>query len=396
MDILSKYLEDISFISWVFEPTPELESFWKQYEAENPEEIKNIIMARKIVNQFRSEVKSLSEEEKILLFSRVLKEIERKNKSGKIKKIILEFSKYAAVAIIFFAVGALFFYRPVNINQAFQAFNANELKLENNAQLLRSNGESLVLNEKRSLITHQKTGDLIVNNDTIKPNTTNSNKTVGFNQLIIPYGKTSEIILPDGTKVFLNAGSRLAYPDKFTGDSREVMLIGEAFFDIMHDSKKPFIVQLSDMKIMVLGTKFNVSAYSNDGRIETALAEGKISIKLNNAGFFSSNTELLPGQLASFDRQSNLITVKNVKVEDYMIWTQGIMRFESIELNRIVKRLERYYNIQFSFGDPMLGNILISGKLGLNDNKEEVIERIARTASVNIKFRGENYYRITK
>lgn len=396
MDNLSKYLEDISFISWVFEPTAELDLFWEQFSGEHPEEARNIQAARKIILQFRIVAKPLSESDKILLFSKILKQIEQKQKSKKSLHILIGLSKYAAVALVFFAIGALLFYRQSTTSPAFYAFSSEDKAPVNQAQLIRSNGENVILDDQRSVIKYQKSGELVVNSDTLKPTESDTEKEQALNQLIIPYGKTSEILLPDGTKVFLNAGSRLAYPDHFTGESREVMLLGEAYFDVKHDSKHPFVVQVNDIRIKDLGTRFNVSAYSADGQIETVLAEGKVSIKQNNSGLFTQATELIPGQLASFDRQTNQISVKQVNVEDYILWTQGMMKFETVDLSRIVKKLERYYNIHFQFDDPMLGALKISGKLELKEDREEVVERIARTASVNISKKGDDIYAILK
>lgn len=396
MDDLSKYLEDIRFINWVFEPTPQLDVFWKQFGEQHPEEAGNIRIARKVIQQFRTVAKPLSEEDKILLFSRILRQIEKKQKTKKSKLRFLGLLKYVAVALVFFAIGALLFYRQSTTSPEFYAFSREDKAPVNQAQLIRSNGENVILDEDRSIIKYQKSGELVVNSDTLKPTKSDTEKGQALNQLIIPYGKTSEILLPDGTKVFLNAGSRLAYPDHFTGESREVMLLGEAYFDVKHDSKHPFVVQVNDLRIKDLGTRFNVSAYSADGQIETVLAEGKVSIKQNNSGLLTQATELIPGQLASFDRQTNQINVKQVNVDDYILWTQGIMKFETVDLSRIVKKLERYYNIHFQFDDPMLGTLKISGKLELKEDREEVLERIARTASVNIVKKGDDIYAILK
>ncbi len=396
MDNLSKYLEDINFISWIFEPSDRLNSIWVKYQTEHLEEVKNIQMARKVILQFRTIAKSLSEEEKIILFSRVLKQIEEKQKSGKTKRILLGFAKYAAVAILFFSIGALLFYRPTTTNQAFYAFNSEEWIPADQTQLIRSNGENIIIGDQRSIISYKKTGELVINKDTLKSIKLDPKSSQALNQLIIPYGKTSEIILPDGTKVFLNAGSRLAYPDLFTGDTREVLLMGEAYFEVKHDDKHPFVVLANDLRIKDLGTSFNVSAYSADGRIETVLIEGKVSIRQNNSGLFARETELIPGQLASYNRETREITVNTVNVEDYILWTQGMMKFETVDLNRIVRKLERFYNIRFKFNDPMLGTLKISGKLELKEDRNEVLERIARTASVNIIKNEDGTYAILK
>lgn len=396
MDNLSKYLEDIDFISWIFEPSDRLNSIWLNYQTANPEEVKNIRMARKVILQFRTVVQSLSEEEKITLFSRVLKQIEEKQKSGKTKRFLFGFAKYAAVAILFFSIGALLFYQPEITNQAFYAFDSDEQIPTSQAQLIRSNGENVIIGDQRSTISYQKTGELVINNDTLKSIKSDSKSSQTLNQLITPYGTTSEIILPDGTKVYLNAGSRLAYPDLFTGDTREVILLGEAYFEVKHDIKHPFVVLANDLRIKDLGTRFNVSAYPADGRIETTLAEGKVTIRQNNSGIFSRDTELIPGQLASYSRQTREMTVKSVNVEDYILWTQGMMKFETVDLNRIVKKLERFYNIRFQFDDSRLETLKISGKLELNEDRNEVLERIARTASVKIIMNEDGTYAILK
>ncbi len=396
MDNLSKYLEDTSFIKWVFDPTTELDLFWEHFSAEHPEEARNIRMARRLILQFRVVAKTLSEEEKILLFSRVLKDIENKQKTSKLIRFIPAVLKYAAVAIIFFSIGALLFYREKDVDQNAYFANLNEQAPENQAQLIRSNGENIILSDQRSVIKYQKSGDLVVNSDTLKPTKTAQENSKSLNQLIIPYGKTSEILLPDGTKVLLNAGSRLAYPDHFVGESREVVLLGEAFFDVKHDAKRPFVVQVNGLRIKDLGTRFNVSAYSADALIETVLAEGKVSIRQNNSSLFAPATELVPGQLATFDRQNDRISVQQVNVEDYILWTQGLMKFETVDLSRIVKKLERYYNIRFQFDDPMLGALKISGKLELKEDRNEILDRIARTASVKIVKEGEDFYTILK
>jgi transmembrane sensor len=394
MDNLSKYLEDISFISWVFEPSEELDIFWKQLVKDHPEESKNIKLARKVILQFRTVAKSLSEEEKIHLFSRVLKQIEEKQKSQKSRQFIWGLLKYAAIALIFFSIGALLFYKQNEINPAFYSFNSEEQMPDNQARLIRSNGDHIILDDKRAVLQYQKTGELVINNDTLKPSNHNLAREAAFNQLIIPYGKTSELVLSDGTKVFLNAGSRLVYPEHFKNGSREVFLFGEAYFEVQHDAKHPFIIQVNDLRIKDLGTHFNISAYPSDSRIETVLTEGKLSIKQNNSGLFDQSTELIPGQLASYNRQTNQTSITTVDVENYVLWTKGMIKFESADLNRIVKKLERFYNIRFRFDDPMLGTLKISGKLELKEDLNEVIERISRTASVKIINSGDGSYTI--
>jgi transmembrane sensor len=396
MEKLSKYIENKNFILWVFEPDLELETWWNQFETDHPEEKRNIFLAKKILLKFRTNNKHLTEEEKILLFSRVLKQVEEKQYGGKSRKLITGFMKYAAVALLFFTIGALLFHKQNQFNPKFYAQKLTEPAPENSAKLIRANGEDILLKEDKSIIEYKADGRLVVNNDTIREGRSMPATKTEMNILIIPYGKTSEVLLSDGTKVFLNAGSRLVFPENFTGKTREVFLAGEAYFDVKHDQSHPFIVQLSDLRVQVLGTKFNISAYSSDNVIETVLVGGRVRMERNNTGLFEKATELSPNQLASFDRNTQETTVKTVDAENYILWTEGIMKFESTDLSRIIKKLERFYNIRFQFSDPLLGGLRISGKLELKEDKDEICDRIARAASVRIVKKEEGLYEIIK
>lgn len=396
MERLSKYIENLNFIAWVFQPNSELEEWWSQFETDHPEEKKNIQLARKVLMKFRITNNELTESEKILLFSRVLKQIEDKQYSGKTRRVVIGLLKYAAVALFFFSVGALLFYKPNQFNPRDYAQSLAEPIPGNTAKLIRANGEDITLTADKSILQYQSDGKLVVNSDTISANKSKPAKETAMNQLIIPYGKTSEVLLPDGTNVFLNAGSRLVYPENFTGDTREVLLFGEAFFEVKHDQNHPFIVLVGDMRIKVLGTRFNVSAYPADNVIETVLAEGKVNIEKADAGFFDVATELVPDQMASFDRITKTTKVKTVDTDNYTLWTSGALKFESTDLNRILKRVERFYNIRFHFSDPLLGGLRISGKLELNEDKEEICQRLALVASVKILKKGNDLYEVLR
>lgn len=395
MEQLSKYIENKNFILWVFEPDADLEAWWNQFETDHPEEKRNIQVARKVLLKFRTTSKKLTEEEKILLFSRVLRHVEERQHTGKARQLVFGLLKYAAVAFFFFAIGALLFYKQNQFNPQFYTQKLAEPVPENSAKLIRANGEDILLKADKSIIQYQANGGLVVN-DSLISDQSKPLKSAAMNQLIIPYGKTSELQLPDGTTVFLNAGSRLVYPENFNGKTREVFLVGEAFFDVKHVQNHPFIVQVNDLRIKVLGTRFNISAYPSDNVIETVLAEGKVRIEQNNAGLFDKATELIPDQLASFDRTTLETNVKTVDTNNYTLWTSGILQFESTDLNRIIKRLERFYNVRFEFRDPLLGGLRISGKLELREDKEEICERIARAASVKIVKKGDDLYEILK
>jgi len=396
MENISKYLEDKKFIEWVFNSDENLDDWWQSFKIDNPHEKENIRQAKNIINSIRTKDKQLSENEKILLFSQILKQVEENQQSSGRVRFLGALLKYAAVALVFFMIGALLFYRQDNFSPQFFTQQVAEPNAGDEARLIRPDGQKITLEEKNSVIQHTKNGQLLVNNNVVGASTPSAKKVPELNQLIIPYGKTSEIYLSDGTKVHLNAGSRLVYPESFVDKNREVFLVGEAFFEVAHHKEHPFIVQTTDVRVKVLGTQFNVSAYPSDNIIETVLTEGRVRLEQNNSRLFDESQELLPGQLAAFNKSSREIMLENVDTENYTLWKDGMFKFESTDLNRVIKRLERFYNLSFHYNDPLLGMIKISGKLEFSNNKSETINRVATVASVNIEQRGDNYFVISK
>ncbi len=395
MENISKYLDDKRFIQWVFSPGNELDNWWKSFETSNPQEKENIQLARRILQKLRTSDKELSENEKIILFTRILKQVEDQQQGQKTRKIFIGLLKYAAVAILFFSIGALLFYQKDNFNPQFYTQEISEPIHSDEARLMRPGGNNILLNETNSRIEHRD-GQVVVNDNIVEDRGSPRQGTPELNQLVIPYGKTSEIILPDGTHVFLNAGSRLIYPDFFVDKTREVFLVGEAYFEVKHNEHQPFVVQTTDIRVRVLGTQFNVSAYPSDNIIETVLTEGKVRLEQNNTGMFSQTTDLMPGQLAAFSKTERTTRLEEVEIENYTLWTEGLLKFESTDLSRVVKRLERYFNIRFRYEDPFFGGIKITGKLELTDSREAVLENVAAVASVKIIKTGDNYYEISK
>jgi len=396
MEHLSKYIENTNFILWVFEPNSDLEAWWNQFGNDHPEEKRNIQLARKVLLKFRTSNKKLSVEEKIQIFTRVLIGLEEKQLKEKTMHMLIGILKYAAVALLFFSIGALLFYKQNQFDSQLYSQKLAEPISENTARLIRATGHDILMKENKSILEYQADGKLVVNNDTVSADLSVSSPSTAMNQLIIPYGKTSEVLLCDGTKVFLNAGSRLVYPESFSGKAREVFLVGEAFFDVKHDRDHPFIVQLNDLRIKVLGTRFNVSAYPSDNLIETVLAEGKVRMEKNNTGLFDKATDLVPNQMASFDRTTLETNVKIVDTNNYILWTKGLLQFKSTDLYSITKRLERFYNIRFQFSDPSLEKLSISGKMELKEDKDEICERISKVASVTIVKKNDGLYEIIK
>lgn len=201
------------------------------------------------------------------------------------------------------------------------------------------NGKMVAL-QKGSKI-HYNTGDIV--------------EELVYNQLEVPYGKTFGITLSDGTIVYLNSGTKLKFPIKFIkGQNREVFIDGEAFFEVTRDAEHPFIVNTQSTTVEVLGTKFNVSSFSEDDNINTVLVEGKVNIY--NTENPNQSFILKPGQKGSWNRFDQRLSLEDVDTRLYTSWINGEMIFRNSSFDNMAKKLERRYDISIQSNNKILNS----------------------------------------
>jgi len=205
-----------------------------------------------------------------------------------------------------------------------------------------------------------------------------------FCTISVPKGNKSEVILSDGSKIWLNNNSKLVYPKKFNAKERRIELIGEAYFEIEKNEKVPFIVQTSDINIKVLGTKFNVSAYANDKFIETTLISGKVMVQSNDNP--EIETVLKPGESLTFDKVNNQSAVNDVDTEFYTYWMKGEFVFKDERFETLAKRIERIYNVEITFEDETLKDKTYTGDFKVDDNIYTILEIFKRSTTVPIDY----------
>lgn len=182
-----------------------------------------------------------------------------------------------------------------------------------------------------------------------------------LNTLSIPRGGEFMLLLPDGTKVWVNAASMLRFPNFFSGPTREVELTGEAYFEVAKNEKMPFHVKAGQTDIAVLGTSFNVSAYETDKNIQTTLLNGKVRVSLNSTGANSAAKPVIlqPGQQAA---SAAGISVSRVDTSAVVAWKNGNFQFHENTLPEVMNQLSRWYNIEFSFQDGVVPPLLLVGR----------------------------------
>ena len=257
--------------------------------------------------------------------------------------------KYAIAASVALLVGITYFTSDKIItNNNNTSKTSIESKAPDGVTLTLADGTTVVLsdhkngvvaNQENVVITKDKDGQIRYDEN----NTANTGK-VAYNTLVTANGKTFQIALPDGTNVWMNAGSSLKYPTFFSGSERAVILTGEAYFEVAHNEKMPFKVFSNGQEVEVLGTHFNIKAYLNEPVIKTTLLEGKIKITEGE------NSSLVkPGQQVKIFLNNHAMKISEVNTESAVAWKNRLFYFEDARYDEIMREIERWYDVDVVF-----------------------------------------------
>lgn len=199
-----------------------------------------------------------------------------------------------------------------------------------------------------------------------------------YNTVETPLGMRSSLILPDGTKVWLNAGSKLRYPVLFSKGIRDVQLSGEAFFEVKKNKQWPFRVSAGNMNIMVSGTSFDCNAYPENKLIQTVLVEGKVTIMNSSA---TETSEMIPGELAIYGKESQQITKKKTDLEKYIAWKSGKLMFREDNMSTVVEKLQRWYNVKIAIEDREISDYVYTATF-VDESLDQVLKMLSLSAPI--------------
>ncbi len=208
-----------------------------------------------------------------------------------------------------------------------------------------------------------------------------------YHTLEIPRGGEYFVELSDGTKIWINSDSKLKYPVEFVGETRNIELIGEAYFEVTHNSEKPFIVTSGSQRVEVLGTSFNISSYERDNCIMTTLVEGRV--KVENSLQEHHNTHLRPNQQSILDKKTGSIKSQNVKVDEYVAWQSGWFRFNDKPISQIMVILARWYDLEVQFESENISNKHFSGGFKRYDSFDQARKIIEQTGEIKFEVKGK-------
>lgn len=333
----------------------------------------------------------------------IWKGIQQEN--NKTRKLV-PYYKWAAAAAVFIILGAGLYYLTNTTTSAVHAtdhFAKNDIAPGGNkAFLTLSDGRRIVLDDARNgkiaeqagvTISKTASGQLIYSIS--DQSTQQASHMAGFNTIETPRGGQYQVNLPDGTKVWLNAGSSLRYPAQFAIAKREVELKGEAYFEVAKRTIKgneqgkrlPFVVKTSAQEVEVLGTHFNINSYSEEGNTKTTLLEGSVAVHPRAANGAGIPAKIIkPGEQSMLNGSS--MQVATVDTEKVLAWKEGFFMFEDEDLQSIMHQVARWYDVDVEFKDNSLKNKGFSGTVSRFGNVSQVLKKIELTGSVHFKIEG--------
>lgn len=299
------------------------------------------------------------------------------------RKIAFErYVSIAAVLLVALSIGLYFFISSRQLERSQDLAFSKVKPGGNKAYLVLSDGRRIALNDAVSGTLAKETGVEIRKDSEGKLIYVVKDKSGvkgQFNTMETPRGGQYELILPDGTKVWLNAASKLVYPVSFSGaEVRRVELTGEGYFEVAKDKKHPFKVISAGQEVEVLGTHFDINSYTDEPVVRTTLLEGSVRV--------NGNTVLKPGEQSILS--NGKLNVQSVNTDNVMDWKNGEFVFDNESLPSILRKVSRWYNVEVEFVNPETRAITFSGSVSRFENVSGVLKALQRTSKVHFMIEG--------
>jgi len=253
----------------------------------------------------------------------------------------------------------------------------------NKAILTLADGSKLVLNNSKNGALATQAGMQVIKQDSMLSykGKAATHGQVSYNTIATPKGGQYQLILADGTKVWLNSASSLKYPTSFTGNDRTVELSGEAYFEVAKNKDQPFNVKTTTQTVQVLGTHFNVNAYADEKAVKTTLLEGSVKV-------FSANASVMikPGQQSALAVNGSFRINNDLDTDEIIAWKNGLFQFNEADIQTIMRQIARWYDIDVEFKGTMPVNTY-HGKISRNSNVSQVL-KILELSGINFTIEG--------
>lgn len=265
-----------------------------------------------------------------------------------------------------------------------QTNNNDVLPGKNTATLTLADGTTVILDDAQNgtVTTQGNTKVVKLNNGMLSYKTSNQKPAeIVYNTISTPNGGQYQLILSDGSKVWLNAASSLRFPADFTGKERKVELLGEAYFEVAKNTARPFKVETEGMEVEVLGTHFNVNSYDDEASTRTTLLEGSIKINQGNTTNF-----LKPGQQALLHKDGDLKIINDADLDEAVAWKEGKFQFDRADIHEVMRQIARWYDISVDYKGIVSSHF--GGTISRDVNLSQVLKMLEMTS--NLKFQIED------
>ena len=303
------------------------------------------------------------------------------------RKKLLVVSTYAA-SFLFLALVSILSLQLLVKKSDFNNLPSTDALLTGEQTLILVNGQRYYISQRVSKIDYNASGESILVNDSVKIQIHDLQKS--YNQIIVPYGNSSQVRLSDGTTVWANSGSKLITYPGIKGKSRKIYLEGEAYLEVTRN-KKPFYVMTDAFQIKVTGTRLNVHAIKGEKIYSVVLLEGKVFLSLNDQRSHK-DIELNPEQQGSLNIVDGNFTIEEVRnAENFVSWVNGCMIFENEDIKNVFRRISHFYNIPIVFDSSRIHN-KIYGKVILKDNLEDILDGLASISNTIYHKKGHTYF----
>ena len=316
------------------------------------------------------------EEKNSVLWERI-----RENSILRKRKRFIRFSRSGAAAVLVLVICVSLFIKKGDqevVPVAIQTIVPGSHK----ATLLMENGEEIELSDSVRMSIEQ---GIIASNNQLEYGDLVKELASGYYHVLkIPRGGEYRLKLSDGTIVYLNSDSELRYPVNFSATSREVELRGEAFFEVVTDPQRPFVVNAEQVRVRVLGTSFNVNTYDKN-YIETVLVKGRVGLQMEGN---TQEWQIKPNELARYDRKNKTMEVKEVDILPYVTWKEGHFLFKNQSLEKIMDIMARWYDVSVEFQDESIRNLHFTGDIKRHANFSIILKALTSSVNVNYKLNG--------
>lgn len=301
----------------------------------------------------------------------------------------LSLLKYAAIVILALSISILL-YRD---NRSSTKIDHNKSIAQNpirpgsnHAILILGNGQKVALKNHTQVSINEDDGTAVSNKNEIlaykHTGKANAGQQVIYNTIVVPRGGEYQLVLADGSKIWMNSSSSLRYPTSFSGSERKVYLSGEAYFEVAKNAKMPFIVKTDKAEVKVLGTHFNVKAYNDEDLCKTTLLEGAVSVQSS-----AMINEIKPGQQAIINGQGQQKITSDINVEEEVAWKNGLFMFTKADIKDVMQQVSRWYDIEVVY-EGKVPDLQFTGQLSRKVDFSG-FTNILKYAGLNFTIKGE-------